>query len=82
MHNRVDSMAHGAACTPEVADLVAKLIEEGNPSALPILLAPDLVRLLHDIDTPGEVACAVLEFMQGLQIIAQIRCEDLEDRLA
>jgi hypothetical protein len=70
-------MAHKAT-SAAYADLVARLLEEGDPCALPLLLAPDLVRLIHDLDTPGEVARTVLEFLQGLQIIAQIRCDDLE----
>jgi hypothetical protein len=72
-------MAAGAA---EFADLVARLVEEGNPCVLPLLLAPDLVRLIHDLDTPGAVVRTVLEFMQGLQVIAQIRYEDLEGLVA
>jgi hypothetical protein len=71
-----------AASAEEIADILARLVEEGNPSALPLLLAPDLVRLIYDLDTPGEVARTVLEFMQGLQIIAQIRYEDLEGLVA
>jgi hypothetical protein len=75
-------MAYMAASAAEFADLVARLVEEGNPCVLPLLLAPDLVRLIHDLDTPGAVVRTVLEFMQGLQVIAQIRYEDLEGSVA
>jgi hypothetical protein len=82
MDDRLDGMAHMAASAAEFADLVAGLVEEGDPSALPLLLAPDLVRLIHDLDTPGEVVRTVLEFIRGLQIVAQIRCDDLEGLVA
>jgi hypothetical protein len=75
-------MARMAASAAEFAAIVARLVEEGDPCGLPLLLAPDLVRLIHSLDTPGEVVRTVLEFMQGLQIIAQIRYEDLEGSVA
>jgi hypothetical protein len=75
-------MAHTGANVPELSELITRLVQDGNPCALPLLLAPDLVRLIHDLDTPGEVVRTVLEFIQGLQIIAQIRYEDLEGSVA
>jgi hypothetical protein len=82
MFDRVDVMAHVAADRPELADLLDYLMEEDSPAVLPFLLAPDLVRLIHSVESPSDVARIVLEFMQGLQIVAQIRYEDMEGLIA
>lgn len=68
-----DVVARLAAEIPELADMLAA----GDPWALPLILAPDLVQVIHSITSPAELSRVILEFTTGLQAIAQDQYETL-----
>jgi hypothetical protein len=82
VYEETDSTAQAVTKGADLASLLAWLVEERDPCALPFILAPGLVELLFDLDSPAEVSHTVLEFVQGLQRVAQIRNEQLEGVVA
>ncbi len=70
---RRHAVAQVAAERPELAALL-----EGQDSwTLPIMFAPDLVRLLCSSESPAELSRIVLEFMSGLQVLTQVRYDEM-----